>query len=208
MDVSLDHDLRRMGVLGGTFDPIHVGHLVAATEVIHHCGLDRVVLVPAGRPWQKSRFSDPEDRFMMTVLAAATHARLSASRIEIDRKGPTYTIDTLEAFRKFFDGVELVLIVGADALRDLATWHRIDEIGSMTQVVAVSRPGIDISGFEADPGWPEISHLAIPGLDISSTDIRARAAQGKPIDYLVPAEVARYIRERGLYVETREARGA
>ena len=208
MDTSIDDDIRRLGLLGGTFDPIHVGHLVAATEAIHQMGLDRVVLVPAGRPWQKSDYSDPEDRLMMTVLAAATHPRLSVSRIEIDRRGPTYTIDTLEAFRSCFPNVELFFIVGADALRDLGTWHRVDEIGGVARIIAVTRPGADMASFAAGPGWPDVHEMQIPGVDISSTDIRARAAQGRPIDYLVPAEVACYIRDRGLYVETREARGA
>lgn len=208
MDIGGEQHLRRLGVLGGTFDPIHLGHLVAASEALHHLALDRIVLVPTGHPWQKTGYSDPEDRFMMATLAAATHPRLAVSRIEIDRRGPTYTVDTLESFRSFFGDIELFFIAGADAVLELGTWHRVEDLAKLAEVVAVTRPGSDLSGFRAEQGWPTVRHLEIPGIAISSTDIRARVAEGRPIDYLVPAEAVRYIRDHGLYADAREARGA
>lgn len=200
--------VRRLGILGGTFDPIHVGHLVAASEAMHELALDRVVLVPAGRPWQKEGYSDAEDRMLMTTLAAATHPKLAVSRIELDRKGPTYTVDTLEAFRDFFAGVELFFIVGADVVADLATWHRPDAIAALAEIIAVSRPGIDTRSRSSDAGPFRVHELQIPGVDVSSTAIRDRVARGRPIDYLVTAEVARFIRTHGLYVDPRMAAGA
>lgn len=208
MDDHRGQGSRRIGVLGGTFDPIHLGHLVAASEALHRFALQRVILVPTGRPWQKARFSDPEDRYMMAALAAATHQKLAVSRIELDRKGPTYTVDTLATMHELFGDVELFFIAGADAVLDLGTWHRIDDLAVLTQIIAVTRPGSDLTGFVAFDGWPVVHHLEIPGIDISSTDIRRRVARGLPIDHLVPAAVHRFIAERGLYVGTQEARGA
>jgi nicotinate-nucleotide adenylyltransferase len=199
---------RRIGVLGGTFDPVHLGHLVAASEALHRFSLERVILVPAGRPWQKASFSDPEDRFMMATLAAATHPKLAVSRIELDRPGPTYTVETLETMHGFFGDAELFFIAGADAILELGTWHRIADLASMTDIIAVTRPGSDIRNLVALDGWPVIHSLEIPGIDISSTDIRRRVAEGLPIDHLVPAAVHRFIAERGLYVGIEEARGA
>lgn len=198
----------RIGVLGGTFDPIHVGHLVAASEAIDRFGLDRVILVPAGRPWQKSHFSDPEDRVLMTTLAAAGHPKLSVSRVEIDRKGATYTVDTLEALHDFFPEAELFFIVGADAALELDTWHRAEDIGSLATLIAVTRPGSLLTDLDTRAGLPEVHVMEMPALAISSTDIRQRVAEGRPIDFLVPHAVVDYIRNRGLYVEAREARGA
>lgn len=198
----------RLGVLGGTFDPIHVGHLVAASEVIYRYRLDRVLLIPAGRPWQKSEYSDPEDRMMMTTLAAGTHSRLSVSRIEVDRKGPTYTVDTLEVLKAFFPRAELFLIMGADVALELKTWHRAKDITGLATVVALTRPGSELTAMPTASSLPNVEVLEIPALAISSTDIRTRIAKGQPIDYLVPPDVADYIRDRGLYVDAREARGA
>jgi nicotinate-nucleotide adenylyltransferase len=208
MDMAHDPEVRRLGVLGGTFDPIHLGHLVAASEALHELSLDRIVLVPTGRPWQKTSYSDPEDRFMMAALAAATHLRLAVSRIEIDRRGPTYTVDTLESLRSFFGDIDLFFIAGGDAILELGTWHRVEDLADLAEVVAVTRPGSDIGEFHPAEGWPRVRHLEIPGIEISSTDIRARVAEGRPIDYLVPAAVARYIRDRALYTDVREVRGA
>ena len=208
MDDRSGQGRRRIGVLGGTFDPIHLGHLVAASESLHRFRLERVILVPTGRPWQKHRFSDPEDRYLMATLAAATHQKLSVSRIELDRKGPTYTVETLESFRDFFGDSDLFFIAGADAVLEMDTWHRFDDLAGLAEVVAVTRPGSDMSGFAPGAGWPVVHHVEIPGIEISSTDIRRRVAQGLPIDHLVPAAVLRFISERGLYVGTQEARGA
>lgn len=197
-----------MGVLGGTFDPIHLGHLVAASEALHRFSLERVTLVPTGRPWQKTWFSDPEDRYLMATLAAATHQKLAVSRIELDRKGPTYTVETLDTMRASFGEVELFFIAGADAVLDLGTWHRVEDLAALTEVIAVTRPGWDLGALIPQEGWPRIHHLEIPGIDISSSDIRRRVAEGLPIDHLVPAAVHRFVAERGLYVGTQEARGA
>ena len=198
----------RLGILGGTFDPIHIGHLAAASEAMHRFALDRVVLVPAGRPWQKTEFSDAEDRLLMTTLAAATHPRLSVSRLEIDRKGPTYTVDTLDALRVGLPGAELFLIVGADVAMELKTWHRVGDIASFATVIAVTRPGSEPTALPTDPGLPDVQVMEMPALDVSSTDIRRRIASGAPIDFLVPADVVAYIRDRGLYTDTMEAKGA
>lgn len=192
-------EVDRLGVIGGTFDPIHIGHLVAASEALNAFSLDRVMFVPAGRPWQKSTYADPEDRFMMTTLAAGHNARFSVSRIELDRKGPTYTVDTLATFKDFF-GAQLFFIAGADTVAELGTWHRVEDLGELTEIIAVTRPGFSVDVGDMAAGWPKVHTMDIPGLDVSSTMIRARVAEGKPIDYLVPEEVARYIARLGLYV--------
>ena len=195
--------IERLGVLGGTFDPIHVGHLVAASEAIGDFGLDRVMFVPAGRPWQKTSHADAEDRFMMTTLATRDHLRFSVSRMELDRRGPTYTVDTLAALKDFFDA-QLFFIAGADTVKELATWHRVEDLAPLTEIIAVTRPGYELD-ITTRPGWPTIHTMEIPGFDVSSTLVRERVAAGKPIDYLVPQEVADYIRTRGLYVEMKAA---
>lgn len=196
-----DGSVDRLGVIGGTFDPVHVGHLVAASEALNAFSLDRVMFVPAGNPWQKSTHADAEDRFMMTTLAAAHHARFSVSRIELDRKGPTYTVDTLATLKDFFQA-QLFFIAGADTVGEFGTWHKVEELSALTEIIAVTRPGYSVDTNEMAPGWPKVHTMEIPGLDVSSTMIRTRVAEGKPIDYLVPAAVARYISRVGLYVGT------
>jgi nicotinate-nucleotide adenylyltransferase len=186
--------------MGGTFDPIHVGHLIAASEVRHRFDLDRIMFVPTGQPWQKESFSDPEDRYQMTVLGAADNPCFAVSRMEIDRLGPTFTVDTLRALRDFHGtDTSLYFILGADAALKLDTWHRVEGMEDLAEVVAVARPGFDISNLDLKPGWPRLNLLSMPQIDISSSDIRARVRTGRPIDYLVPRAVARYIAERGLY---------
>ena len=198
----------RLGVFGGTFDPIHMGHLIAAVEAAHAFKLDRVLFVPAGQPWQKAGYSDAEDRYAMTVLAAAEHECFAVSRIEIDRRGPTYTVDTLSELRDFHgDACALYFSAGTDAVRGLASWQDIGRIASLAEVVAVARPGSEAI-IEPGRGWPRVHSLAIPGLEISATDIRARVRSGAPIDFLVPSAVADYIAERGLYLGAGEERGA
>ena len=191
--------IQRLGVLGGTFDPIHIGHLIAATEARHAFRLDRVLFVPAGKPWQKSEYSDAEDRFMLTTLAVAADPAFAVSRIELDRKGPTYTIDTLRELREFYGEVELFFIAGADAVSQLGSWNGIDELGDLAEIIAVARPGHDIGELERGPGWPEIHRLDIPLIEISATDIRRRVRAQEPIDYQVTPPVAAYISEQGLY---------
>lgn len=195
-----ERGIRRLGVLGGTFDPPHVGHLIAASEALHAFELDRVMFVPAGSPWQKSVHAPAEDRFMMTTLATTMHRHFSASRIEIDRKGPSYTIDTLEAMAGFYTGAHLFFIAGADAVAELATWHRVEDLAAVTEIIAVTRPGFSFDAMQAPSGWPVVHPMEIPGIDVSSTTIRQRVAKGEAIDFLVPAAVAAYIKDHGLYV--------
>ena len=190
----------RIGVMGGTFDPVHQGHLVAASEVAASFDLDQVVFVPTGAPWQKTEriVSPAEDRYLMTVIATASDSRFSVSRVDIDRDGPTYTIDTLRDLRSVHaDAGEFYFITGADALAQLLSWRDVESLYALAHFVGVTRPGHTL----ADPGLPagEVTLVEIPALAISSTDIRARVAQGRPIDYLVPDGVARYITKRGLY---------
>ncbi|MGW0843538.1 nicotinate-nucleotide adenylyltransferase [Streptomyces sp. NPDC002787] len=190
---------RRLGVMGGTFDPIHHGHLVAAQEVAAQFGLDEVVFVPTGQPWQKSHrsVSAAEDRYLMTVIATAENPHFSVSRIDIDRKGLTYTIDTLRELHELNPESDLFFITGADALAQILTWRDADELFSLAHFIGVTRPGHTL----ADPGLPAggVSLVEVPALAISSTDCRARVAKGDPVWYLVPDGVVRYIDKRQLY---------
>jgi nicotinate-nucleotide adenylyltransferase len=198
----------RLGVFGGTFDPIHIGHLIAASEAMYAFSLDRILFVPAGRPWQKESFSDPEDRYTMTVLGTAAHERFGVSRTEVDRSGPTYTADTMEGLRDFYGpDTSLYFILGSDAAGRLHTWRGLERLVGLAEFIAVGRPG---AGDGRHPGNTSavVHKLAIPGVDISSTDVRARVRAGRPIDFLVPAPVADYIRRSGLYVAEREAGSA
>jgi len=191
---------KRIGVMGGTFDPIHHGHLVAASEVGHFFSLDEVVFVPTGRPWQKADrvVSQAEDRYLMTVIATASNPRFSVSRVDIDRPGPTYTIDTLHELRAA-RGVdaELFFITGADALDQLMSWQNAEELFELAHFVGCTRPGHRLSGA----GLPDerISLIEIPALTISSTACRDRVKIGEPIWYLVPDGIVQYIAKRGLY---------
>jgi nicotinate-nucleotide adenylyltransferase len=191
---------KRVGVMGGTFDPIHHGHLVAASEVTHFFALDEVVFVPTGQPWQKDdrEVSASEDRYLMTVIATASNPRFSVSRTDIDRGGPTYTIDTLRDLRaERGDGVELFFITGADALSRMMSWQDADELFELAHFVGVTRPGHRLTG----DGLPEdkVSLMEVPALAISSTDCRQRVAAGEPIWYLVPDGIVQYIAKRRLY---------
>ena len=183
--------------MGGTFDPIHNGHLVCAEEARCQLELDEVIFVPAGNPWQKPGVSPAEDRYLMTVLATASHENFSVSRIEIDRKGPSYTLDTLRAFRSFYEDVELFFITGADAVAEILSWKDPDAVLNEAHFVAATRPGYDIKNME--PVLEKVSVMHIPALAISSSDIRARVASGRPVRYLMPREVAQFISTRGLY---------
>jgi nicotinate-nucleotide adenylyltransferase len=189
----------RVGVMGGTFDPPHNGHFRIAAAVASRKHLDRVIFIPASQPWQKSGYADAEDRLAMTVLGAASDARFAVSRIELDRKGPTYTIDTMVALAERFAGAEFFLILGADAAINLDTWHRIEDLGGLTHVVAVTRPGFDLSTLSLPAGAPEVEVLEVSPVDVSSTEIRAAVRRGEPIDDLVPRQVAEYIAEHHLY---------
>lgn len=190
---------RRLGVMGGTFDPIHHGHLVAASEVAARFHLDEVVFVPTGQPWQKSHrhVSPAEDRYLMTVIATAENPQFSVSRIDIDRGGPTYTVDTLRDLRALNPDTDLFFITGADALAQILTWRDSEELFSLAHFIGVTRPGHHLT----DPGLPKggVSLVEVPALAISSTDCRARVAKGEPVWYLVPDGVVRYIDKRELY---------
>lgn len=187
----------RLGVMGGTFDPIHHGHLVAASEVAAALSLDEVIFVPTGEPWQKSEVTEGEHRYLMTVIATASNPRFKVSRVDIDRVGPTYTVDTLLDIRAAYPDAELYFISGADAIAQIVTWKNIQDLWQLAHFVAVSRPGHQLQ----IPNSPEgaISTLEIPALSISSTDIRARVQADKPIWYLVPDGVVQYIAKHQLY---------
>jgi nicotinate-nucleotide adenylyltransferase len=194
----------RVGVMGGTFDPVHHGHLVAASEVADRFGLDEVVFVPTGYPWQKSEaaVSSPEDRYLMTVIATASNPRFQVSRVDIDREGPTYTVDTLRDLRAYYGSdTELFFITGADALAKILSWKDAQDLFDLAHFVAVTRPGYELTDdhLPADT----VSLVRVPALSISSSDCRRRVADGKPVWYLVPDGVVQYIAKRRLYRDVR-----
>ena len=188
--------------MGGTFDPIHHGHLVAASEVQAWFDLDEVVFVPTGQPWQKQsrEVSPAEDRYLMTVIATASNPRFWVSRVDIDRGGPTYTIDTLRDLRKELPDADLYFITGADALSDIFTWRDADELFDLAHFVGCTRPGFTMD-HSTLKGIPEdkVAILEIPALAISSTDCRQRRMNGDPVWYLVPDGVVQYITKYALY---------
>ena len=189
----------RIGVMGGTFDPIHHGHLVAASEVASAFELDEVVFVPTGQPWQKSDrdVAPAEHRYLMTVVATASNPRFTVSRVDIDRDGPTYTIDTLRDLAAQRPGAQLYFITGADALAQILSWKDSDELFGLAHFVGVTRPGhvLDDAGLPAD----RVSLMEVPAMAISSTDCRVRIGRGEPIWYLVPDGVVQYIAKHQLY---------
>ena len=193
---------RRVGVMGGTFDPIHHGHLVAASEVQAWFDLDEVVFVPTGDPWQKSHreVSPAEHRYLMTVIATAANPRFTVSRVDIDRDGPTYTIDTLRDLRAARPDDELYFITGADALADIFTWRDAEELFALAQFVGCTRPGytMDPATLAAIPA-DRVTMVEIPALAISSSDCRERGHRGEPVWYLVPDGVVQYIAKHELY---------
>jgi nicotinate-nucleotide adenylyltransferase len=197
--------------MGGTFDPIHHGHLVAASEVQAWFGLDEVVFVPTGQPWQKShrQVSEAEDRYLMTVIATASNPRFWVSRVDIDRGGPTYTIDTLRDLHAAHPEAELYFITGADALGEIFTWRAASELFELARFVGCTRPGYEMDERTLD-GIPQdrVSIVEIPALAISSTDCRNRRARGEPVWYLVPDGVVQYIGKHGLYTSSPLPRGA
>jgi nicotinate-nucleotide adenylyltransferase len=190
---------RKIGVMGGTFDPIHNGHLVAASEVAHRFSLDEVIFVPTGKPWQKTdrTVSRPEDRYLMTVVATASNPMFSVSRVDIERPGPTYTADTLTDLHTEHPDAELYFITGADALAQILTWQRLDELFQLAHFVGVTRPGYTLDGNHVPDG--AVTLVEVPAMAISSTDCRRRVAEGRPVWYLVPDGVVQYISKRHLY---------
>ncbi|WIB78598.1 nicotinate-nucleotide adenylyltransferase [Curtobacterium sp. MCPF17_002] len=187
----------RIGVMGGTFDPIHNGHLVAASEVARAFDLDEVVFVPTGQPYMKSGVTDAEHRYLMTVVATASNPMFTVSRVDIDRPGPTYTVDTLRDLHAQRPDAQLVFISGADAVQQIVDWKDHDDIWGLAHFVAVTRPGHALS----ITGLPErdVSLLEVPALAISSTDCRDRVRRGFPVWYLVPDGVVQYISKHHLY---------
>jgi nicotinate-nucleotide adenylyltransferase len=190
----------RLGVMGGTFDPIHHGHLVAASEAATRFGLDEVVFVPTGQPWQKkgARVSPAEHRYLMTVIATASNPDFTVSRVDLERPGPTYTIDTLHDLRaQRGPDVDLFFITGAEALAMILTWKDSDELFELAHFIGVTRPGHDLSG----DGLPadRVSLLEVPAMAISSTTCRERVRRNEPVWYLVPDGVVQYIGKHRLY---------
>ena len=195
----------RIGVFGGTFDPIHVGHLVAAVNARHAARLERVILMVANVPWQKVGqrvLSSAEDRFAMVQAAVGDVAGLEAGRLEIDRGGVSYTADTLEELSSRDPDAELFLIVGWDVAVELAGWDRWEAIQRLATLVVVNRPGAGRPRGLDGHGW-QVVEVVVPNLEISSTDLRARAVDGRPLDYLVPEAAVHCLRSRGLYATNR-----
>jgi nicotinate-nucleotide adenylyltransferase len=189
--------------MGGTFDPIHHGHLVAAEEARWQFRLDQVLFIPTGQPWQKPAGVSPaEDRYLMAAIATASNPAFAVSRLEIDTPGPTYTVDTLRRLRAELPaGTRLLFIGGTDLLRQLPTWREPEQVLALVEFIAASRPDADIDGLDQQlpSAAGRVHRMEIPALAISSSDIRARVARGAPIEYLVPEGVARYIQKRALY---------
>ena len=201
--------------MGGTFDPIHHGHLVAASEVADRFELDEVVFVPTGQPWQKrDRTVTPaEDRYLMTVIATAANPRFTVSRVDIDRGGATYTKDTLRDLAAQNPDADLYFITGADALGSILSWQNWEDLFAMARFVGVSRPGYELHGEHIEAAMKELPRDAlnlveVPALAISSSDCRHRAGHGRPIWYLVPDGVVQYVTKRGLYPAITCATGA
>ncbi len=196
---SSDRARQRIGIMGGTFDPIHHGHLVAASEVQDYVDLDQVVFVPAGQqPFKVDQVIAPaEHRYLMTVIATASNPRFTVSRVDIDRAGVTYTIDTLQEIRQQFPDADLFFITGADALSQIFEWRQPERLFEMAHFIGVTRPGHRLS----DMGLPgeHVTLLEIPAMAISSTNCRDRVAAGQPVWYLVPDGVVQYINKHGLY---------
>jgi nicotinate-nucleotide adenylyltransferase len=194
----------RLGVMGGTFDPIHYGHMVTAEEALHQFELDEVLFVPTGSPWMKEHgvVSPAEDRYLMTVIATASNPLFGVSRMEVDRDGPTYAVDTLRELQHERGGdTDLFFVTGADAVLEIVQWKQPGELFALAHFIAATRPGFDLEAFEAHAPnkHPGITVMNVPALAISSTDVRARVHAGRPIRYLVPEGVKSYIEKAELY---------
>lgn len=200
---------KRIGVMGGTFDPVHNGHLVAASEVAYRFNLDKVLFVPTGQPWQKAgkHVTKAEDRYLMTVIATASNPRFTVSRVDVDRPGPTYTIDTLRDIKSLFPDAELFFITGADVMSSIMTWHNWEETLELAHFVGVTRPGYELTEqMLPQDRRDSVTLIDVPAMAISSTDCRDRSARGEPVWYLVPDGVVQYIAKNDLYARPRNAR--
>ena len=207
---AVDNGQSRIGIMGGTFDPIHYGHLAAAEAARVEFGLCKVIFMPAGNPphKQSQKISDAEHRYRMTALATSSNSGFEVSRLEVDKAGITYTFDTMEELRSIYgEAPEIYFITGADAVLELLTWYKLGELLTLCKFIAVTRPGFDICKLEQKIAEitskydGEIICLEVPLLEISSTDIRERIKNGKPVKYLLPEEVEAYIHKNGLYKE-------
>lgn len=201
----------RLGIMGGTFDPIHYGHLVTAEQAREALDLDLVLFMPAGSPAfkQDKKVTEPEDRYAMTLLATAPNPAFVTSRFEIDREGITYTVDTLREMRaRYPENVKLYFITGADAILDIVSWHEAEKIGDLATLIAATRPGYDIEAARAriDAAGLDIDvyYIEIPALAVSSTNLRERVADGKSIRFLTSESVIGYIGKKHLYEKTGE----
>lgn len=196
-------DLRQgsgsVGIMGGSFDPIHLGHLVTAEQARAELGLDEVVFVPAGAQPQKSHATPAELRYLMTVLATAANPAFSVSRLEIDREGPTFTVDTLRSMRHRRPNDRLFFITGADAILNILTWKDAEECLNLAEFVAATRPGYDLAKLESEGLRRHVRILDVPALAISSSDVRSRFGTGRPVRYLIPLEVEQFARKYRLY---------
>ena len=195
---------RRIGLMGGTFDPIHMGHLVTAEQARADLGLSEVIFIPAGAPWQKTReVTPPQHRYLMTVLATAANPWFNVSRIELDAPGPTYTVQTLSRVRGLLEESgephELFFITGAVAILNILTWKDAHECLRLATFVAATRPGHDLGALEREGLRDLVVQLDVPALAISSTDVRERFAEGRAVRYLIPREVEEYVRKHALY---------
>jgi nicotinate-nucleotide adenylyltransferase len=193
----------RIGIFGGTFDPVHIGHLVAALEARQALQLDRVLLTVANDPWQKSglrSLTPAEDRFAVVAAAVEGIDGLEASRLELDRGGESLTADTVGELARAHPGATLFLVVGADVAAELSTWKRVEELVAAVELVVVERGGV--TGPPDPPGW-RVRRLRIPQLEISSSDLRRRLAEGRNVEFLIPEPAIRCIRSRGLYASGR-----
>jgi nicotinate-nucleotide adenylyltransferase len=203
--VETSHSIKRIGIMGGTFDPIHLAHLFAAEEARFKFNLEKVIFVPCGVPAHKKPYevTPAEHRYAMVLLATANNPYFEVSRIEIDREGPSYAIDTVVAFRQLYgEDASIYFITGADAVLEILTWKETDKLIRLCKFIAVTRPGYDLSKISEVLGEEyasAIEILQIPGMDISSTAIRQRVRNGEPIRYLVPEMVYHYIMQHKLY---------
>jgi nicotinate-nucleotide adenylyltransferase len=195
-----------IGIMGGTFDPVHYGHLVTAEEALVQFRLDTVVFMPTGSPQAKRHpvVTSARDRYLMTIIATASNPDFTVSSLEIEREGPTYTVETLRALRsEYGEDVKLFFITGADAVLDMLGWKDAEDLADLATFIAATRPGYHLDGLTAALASvarpPRVEPMEIPALAISSTDIRERVADGRPIRYLLPEPVAAYIAKNGLY---------
>jgi nicotinate-nucleotide adenylyltransferase len=197
----------RLGIMGGTFDPVHFGHLVTAEEALVQFNLDKVVFMPTGQPVRKTHrsVSSAEDRYLMTVIATASNPDFEVSRLEIDRPGDTYTVDTMLQLREIHGPrAEIFFISGADAVREILTWKDAARVAELCTFIAATRPGYEVASIPRElaeiAGFtPRLETMEVPALAISSSDIRARVAARRPVRYLLPESVAAYVEKNGLY---------